>query len=152
MRTRYLNMFIGTLCVSFTLIILLFSVMSLATDFVGPTQPRAVFLLLVMCTVISAWTTWLRSRQWKSSFAFYMLCYAGCVTTVLCIGAATRFVPLSASDLVLDLVVLGMITAVFGGTASFAGMLQRSSAARLNARLQRMQEARKSMHDEETDQ
>lgn len=138
MRTRVLNVFIVTTCVSFTLIVLLFSVMSVTTQNIGHTSPRAVLIFLSMCLVISVWTTWLGTRTWKSAVPFYLLAYAGCVGAVLGIGEVTGFIPLVGAEGYFVWTVLAMITGVFVGTAMYRIVRESSQAARINARLQTM--------------
>lgn len=140
MLVRHINMFIATTCVSFTLIVVLFSALSIFIAYIGPTTPEAVLLLLSMCVIIAACATWLASRELHSMLVFYLLCYVACVSTVLGLGFVTGFIPLDKTNASMNWTILAMITAVFLGTALFRVTWEENAAKRINARLQILRE------------
>lgn len=140
MRWKFLSMWFDTTCVSYALILIVFSVFDVASDKVGPLTWGAALQLGVMCALIAVWTSFLRTRRRLGAGLFLLLAYAGCAGVVLGLGNATGFIPLSEGDGRLIGMVLIMITAVFVATAFFAGLQEKSRARQINERLRRLRE------------
>lgn len=140
MHWKFLNRWLDTTCVSFVLIVCIFTVFSITVEGIGPVNARTIIELFFMCVLIAIWTSALRVFNWAHAWRFWMLCYAGCVSIVLGLGNATGFIPLSDFNPFFVAIVMLMITLVFVGTGFFAYLREKSETRKINARLEQLQE------------
>ena len=128
MLVVFLSTLLRILCVSFTTLVVVFSLVEILTGTVGPAGPQEMLILFVMALAVSLWNTLIRSTL--SSAKAFLLRYAGGTGIVLGIGIAWGgVVPLEMDTI---LIVCAIVAVVYAGTWLYLYMAAKREAADIN--------------------